>query len=375
MRNLTIGRIWGIPIRLNISLLVFLPILAWLLGSGTQIGVYADTINALWPGSLDSETFQVGARSWTIGILGALGLFVSVAIHELGHSWAARRYGIEVKSITLWLLGGLASFAEMPKEWQREFWIALAGPVTSVLLAGVFAGLLQLAPASLPVVVFTLGFLAIVNVVLAIFNMLPAFPMDGGRVLRALLARNRPYGSATRIAARVGSIFAMLFVVLGVLLFEIIMILVGLFIYVAATGESRTVMLEELLEGISVRSLATADAAVDVSDSAQTLLDRLLAERRTDLLVRDGDEVVGVVTASSLRAVDPADYATTRVEDLVTRDLPRLDADLGAFPAIVAMNESRAAVALVEEQGRVVGAISRSDFAAAMELRRGTSPA
>ncbi len=375
MRNLTIGRIWGIPIRLNISLLVFLPILAWLLGSGAQIGVYTDTINAIWPGSLDPATFQVGARSWTIGILGAIGLFVSVAIHELGHSWAARRYGIEVESITLWLLGGLASFAAIPKEWEKEFWIALAGPVTSVLLAGVFAGMLQLAPASLPVVVFTLGFLAVINIILAVFNMLPAFPMDGGRVLRALLARNRPYGSATRIAARIGSIFAMLFVVLGVLLFEIIMVLVGLFIYVAATGESRTVMLEELLEGITVRSLATADASVDVSDNAQTLLDRLLAERRTDLLVRDGEEIVGVVTAGALRSVQPADYATTRVEDLVTRDLPRLDADLGAFPALVAMNESRAEVALVEERGNVVGAISRSDFAAAMELRRGTAPA
>jgi len=375
MRNFTLGRIWDIPIRLNVSLLVFLPILAWLLGSGAQIGVYTDTINAIWPGSLDPATFQVGARSWTIGIVGAIGLFVSVAIHELGHSWTAMRYGIKTESITLWLLGGLASFETMPKEWTREFWIALAGPVTSVLLAGVFAGALQVVPASLPLVVFTFGFLAILNVVLAAFNLLPAFPMDGGRVLRALLARTRSYASATRIAARVGSAFALLFVLLGVFSFQIIMILVGLFIYTAATSESRTVMLEDLLEGITVRSLATRDESVSVDDTADALLDRLLAERRTDLLVRDGDTVVGVVTASALRAVDPADYHTTTVDDLVTRDLPRLDADLGAFPALVELNRANSEVALVEDGGETVGAISRSDFGAAMELRRGTRPA
>jgi len=375
VRNLTIGRIWDIPIRLNVSLLVFLPILAWLLGSGTQIGLYAGMINGIWPGSLDPATFQVGARSWTIGVLGALGLFVSVGIHELGHSWAALRYGIKTESITLWLLGGLASFEEMPKEWQREFWIALAGPATSLLLAGAFAAALQVTPASLPIVVFTLGLLAIVNVVLAVFNMLPAFPMDGGRVLRALLARTRSYASATRIAARVGSAFALLFVLLGVFSVQIIMILVGLFIYTAATSESRTVMLEDLLEGITVRSLATTDASVDVDDTADALLDRLLAERRTDVLVRDGGTIVGVVTASALRDVDAGDYATTTVDDLVTRDLPRLDADLGAFPALIAMNQARSEVALVEERGDVVGAISRSDFSAAMELRRGSRPA
>jgi Zn-dependent protease len=114
MRNLTIGRIWDIPIRLNVSLLVFLPILAWLLGSGEQIGVYVGVINAVWPGSLDPAVFEAGTRSWTIGVLGALGLFVSVALHELGHSWAAMRYGVKVESITLWILGGLASFESIP---------------------------------------------------------------------------------------------------------------------------------------------------------------------------------------------------------------------------------------------------------------------
>lgn len=373
MRNLTLGSVWGIPIRLNVSLIVFLPILAWLLGSGEQIDVYVGLINGLWPGSLDPTTFQVGARSWTIGILGAAGLFVSVAVHELGHAWAAMRYGIRTESITLWLLGGLASLESMPKEWNRELWIALAGPATSLLLAGLFAVSLQVVPAGAPVVIFTLGFLAIINVVLAVFNLLPAFPMDGGRILRALLARNRPYASATRLAARVGTIFALLFVVMGALSFQIVLLLVGLFIYVAATSESRTVLTEELLDGLTVRDLATTDPSVDVDDPASELLDRLLAARRTDLLVRDGETIVGVVSAGALRQLAPADFETTTVSDLVTTELPRLDADLGAFEALVAMNQAQGDVALVEEAGRVIGAISEEDFAAALALQRGTS--
>ncbi len=371
MRNLTIGRIWDIPIRLNISLIVFLPILAYLLGSGAQIDLYVDLINDLWPGSLDPDTFQVGARSWTIGILGAIGLFASVAVHELGHAYAAMRYGVKTESITLWILGGLASFESIPKEWNRELVIALAGPAASILVAVVCGVALQLTPAGLPVVVFTLGFLAVLNVVLTVFNLLPAFPMDGGRVLRALLARNRPYASATRIAARVGTIFAFVFIALGVLAFQIILLLVGLFIYFAATGESRTVVLEELLEGLTVGNLATSEAAVDVDDSAADLMDRLLRARRSDLLVTDGGDVVGVVTASSLRSVDPADYAATRVGDLATTDLPRLDSGQGAFEALIALNQARSDVALVESGGRLIGAISQADFAAALDLQRG----
>jgi CBS domain-containing protein len=247
--------------------------------------------------------------------------------------------------------------------------------VTSVLLGIGFGLALQVAPAGAPVLVFTLGFLAILNVILAVFNLLPAFPMDGGRIPRALLARNRPYASATRIAARIGVVFALLFVVLGALNFEIIILLVGLFIYAAATTESRTVVLEELLTGITVRTLASTDATVSVEDSAADLMDRLLRARRTDLLVRDGGEIVGVVTAESLRSVAPADYEATTIGDLVETDLPRLDADLGAFEALIAMNQSRSDVALVEDEGRLVGAISQSDFAAALDLQRGSTPA
>jgi Zn-dependent protease len=143
-----------------------------------------------------------------IGVAAALGLFVSVTLHELGHSWVALRYGIEIESITLWILGGIASLKTLPKEWNREFWIGIAGPVVSVLVAAAWYVAVVVAPESLQVSRFVVGYLALRNLLLAGFDLLPAFPTDGGRIFRALLARRRPYGTATRIAARVGVVLS-----------------------------------------------------------------------------------------------------------------------------------------------------------------------
>jgi len=189
VRGYEVARIRGIPIRVNASLPVFLPILAWLIASGGRIQLYAGVIGSLSGVALDPAPLRVGLTPWIIGLAAALGLLVGVTLHELGHSWVALRYGIGIESITLWILGGLASLESMPKEWDREFWIAITGPVTSVAVAAVcYAGLLAVPP-SLSAVRFVVGWLAITNLVLASFNLLPAFPMDGGRILRALLAR------------------------------------------------------------------------------------------------------------------------------------------------------------------------------------------
>jgi Zn-dependent protease len=210
VRNFHITTVWGIPIRVNISLVVFLPVLAWLIGSGTQIELYAGVVGALAGTELDLSVLQAGSTPWVIGTLAAVGLFVSVTLHELGHAWAAMRYDLEVESITLWILGGLASFKTFPREWDREFWIAVAGPITSIITGVACYAALFALPDSAPVLIFVVGWLAVTNLLLAGFNMLPAFPMDGGRVLRSLLARNRSHASATRTASRIGTSFAIL---------------------------------------------------------------------------------------------------------------------------------------------------------------------
>ena len=370
MRNFRVTTIWGIPIKINISLVVFLPVLAWLIGSGAQIAAYAGVIGALAGTELDLAVLRAGSTPWVIGTLAAVGLFVSVTLHELGHAWAAMRYDLEVESITLWILGGLASFKQLPREWNRELSIAVAGPITSILTGvGCYAALLLL-PDSAAVLLFVVGWLAVTNIVLAVFNMLPAFPMDGGRVLRALLARKRPYASATRIAASIGTLFAVLFAVFGVLSFSPLLLLLALFIYGAASGESRTVALADLLEGLTVGDIARPTRlTVHANDSVETLVDRMFAERATEFTVTQAGDVVGVVTVADFKELSKAQREADTVADLMVTDLPRLDSTMSAFDALVELDTGRAGTALVESpEGTHV--VSREDFSSAMEMRR-----
>lgn len=372
MRNYTITSVWGIPIRINVSLIVFLPILAWLIGSGGQITVYAGLIERYMGVTLDIGVLRAGSMPWVIGIIAAIGLFVSVTLHELGHSWVALRYGLEIESITLWILGGIAALKTIPREWDREFWIAIAGPITSVLVGMVcWIGTLAI-PRSLPVIQFVVGWLAIVNITLAVFNLLPAFPMDGGRILRAILARHRPYASATRIAGRIGVIFALLFAVVGVLGFNLILILLALFIYGAATTESRTVLLDELLEGITVGDIMTRDPQTVEADSTVTAFgNRMLRERQTIFPVTDDSgTIVGVVSVNDLQRVKPADRDTTRVE-AVMREVPRITSSADAFDTLAVLAQFGSKNALVEENGVIVGVLSEADYTHAFTIQRG----
>ena len=372
MRSYTVTKIWGIPIRINISLVVFLPILAWLIGSGGQIEFYAGVLEGLTDVAFDLDVLTAGNTPWAIGIAAAVGLFVSVTLHELGHSWVAIRYGLSIESITLWILGGMAALSEMPREWNREFWIAIAGPVTSVAVGAVcYVGVLALGP-SLPVVRFVLGWLALTNGILAAFNLLPAFPMDGGRILRALLARNRPYASATRVAGRIGVIFAILFAVVGVLGFNVILLLLALFIYGAATTESRTVLLDELLEGLVVGDVMTRDPpTVSSGTTVAELVDRMMRDRKTAYPVVDDATggVVGVVTLEDLRGVREVERDAILVGE-IAREVPRVDPGADAFETLAALTGTAGNLMLVGDERDVVGLLTQGDYAHALSMQR-----
>jgi len=370
MRNFTVTTVWGIPIRINVSLVVFLPILAWLIGSGGQIEIYAGLIEGLTGEGFNLGVLRAGSMPWVIGILAAIGLFVSVTLHELGHSWVALRYGLSIESITLWILGGIAALGSIPKEWNKEFWIAIAGPVVSVGVGGgCYAVVLALPPSS-NIVRFVFGWLAIVNITLAIFNLLPAFPMDGGRILRAILARNRPYGSATRIAGRIGVIFAILFAVVGVMSFNVILLLLALFIYGAATTESRTVLLDELLEGITVGDIMTRDPkTVSARTPVAELIDHMIRDRQTLYPVVDASgSITGVVSLNDVRQVKDQNRESTTVE-AIKRDVSLIPSTADAFETL-ALLQGGGLFALVEDQGRVVGMLSEGDYAHAMSFQQ-----
>jgi len=376
MRNYTIGSVTGIPIRINVTLLVFLPALAWLLSQPDQIGVYAGVIESLSPHGIDEAAIEAGRTPLVLGAAGAVGLFVSVLIHELGHSWTARYFEVGIASITLWIFGGMAHMDELPEDWNVEFWIAVAGPITSLLLAVGFGAALQVVPASAPLAIFVVGWLAVANLSLAIFNMVPAFPMDGGRILRALLARSRPYVSATQTAAAVGRGFAILMAILGILSFAPMLVLIAMFVYVAATAESRTTALRDLFRGITVRDLLSdRGEAVDADESVQALLERLVAERSTGYPVVDGGRLVGLVTFDEVRSVPPAERDASRVSDVMRADPPTVGIDADAFDALQLFAESRTDRVVVVDGDEIVGTISQADLVTAMEVVQGLGDA
>jgi Zn-dependent protease/predicted transcriptional regulator len=378
MRNYHLGTVTGIPVRANVTLLVFLPVLAWLVSRPGQIALYAGFIERISPHAVDTAALQAGYTPEVIGVAAAVGLFVGVLLHELGHSWTARHYDVTISSITLWIFGGMAHMEDLPEDWNVEFYVALAGPAMSVLVGVVCYALLFVVPPA-PAVVFVVGWLAVVNVTLAGFNMLPAFPMDGGRVLRALLARDRPYVEATRTAAGVGKAIAILLAVLAVLAFAPVMLLIAMFVFVAASAESRATVLRDLLRGMPARELMSTDVrTVTPETTVAEFLDRVVIERTTAYPVMERGTVTGLVTLGAVWTVPPEKRDATTVADVMGGAPPTVSPDADAFSALRALSDAGADRVLVVERedgtGRFLGQVTSTDFVSAIEVLQGLGP-
>ena len=370
MRGIKIGSAFGIPIRLNWTFLLVLPLFAYLIGG--EVGTIAGVMNEVAGLGIDTAAVAAGNTPWILGLAAAVGLFVGVLLHEFGHSLVAMRYGYEIESITLWLLGGLASFTEFPEDWKHEFWIAIAGPLVSVAVGVVCYGVVLVGAGGSNAVLFVFGYLALLNVVLAVFNMLPAFPMDGGRVLRALLARNQPHAQATQRAAAVGKVFAFLMGVIGLFTFQLLLIVLAFFIYIAASGEAQQTTLKAAFEGVTVTDIMTRREdlhTVTEDASVADLMSRMFEERHTGYPVLDGDELVGMVTLEDARSVKEVERDAYRVEDVMATDLVAADPSADALTALQTMQEHGVGrLPVVDAEGELVGLISRSDLMTAFNI-------
>ncbi|MFB6174077.1 MAG: CBS domain-containing protein [Halobacteriales archaeon] len=368
MRGIRIGSAFGIPVRLDLTFLLVLPLFAWLIG--TDLASQVDVIGRVFGVALPREALTAGGLRWVLGAAAAVGLFACVLLHEFGHSLVAMRYGYGIDSITLWLFGGVARFAEIPENWRHEFVIAVAGPVVSVGLGALSAAAFLALPAGLAAARFVLGYLAIVNVVLAAFNMLPGFPMDGGRVLRALLARSMPHARATQIAAEVGKGFAILLGLFG-LFANLFLVALAFFIYIGASGEAQQTAMRAAFEGVSVRDVMTREAdleTVPADLSVADLLERMFRQRHTGYpVVRDG-QLVGVVTLEDAREVREVEREAFTVADVMTGDVESISPDADAMDALQAMQQSGVGRLPVVEDGDLVGLISRTDLMTAFDI-------
>jgi len=369
MRGIRIGSAFGIPVRLNWTFLIVLPLFAVLIA--LDIAELALLINDIFGATMDPDQLTRGNLPWVLGLASALGLFGGVLLHEFGHSLVALRYGYEIDSITLWLLGGLASFADFPEDWRHELVIALAGPVVSVLIGvGSYVAFITL-PSSVDAARFVFGYLTVLNLVLAAFNLLPAFPMDGGRILRALLARTQPHAKATQQAASVGKLFAFGLGLLG-LFTNLFLILLAFFIYIAASGEAQQTTIKAAFEDLTVDDLMTHEAdLVTVSEdtTVSDLLARMFTERHIGYPVVRNGTLVGMVTLDDASAVEEVERDAYRVEDVMATELHTITPDADAMTAFEMMQQNGVGrLPVVTETGDLVGIISRTDMMRAFDV-------
>lgn len=281
--SLKIARVAGIDIQIHAT---FLLIIAWV-----GFSYY-----------LTSGTLQAVA----VGIAFLLALFLCVVLHELGHALAARRFGIQTRDITLLPIGGVARLERMPEKPAQELWVALAGPAVNLVISAVLFVVLLATGTFQPVNALTmtggpfLERLMVVNLFLAFFNLIPAFPMDGGRVVRALLATRLPYTQATQAAATLGQALAFVFGFIG-LFTNPFLVFIAFFVYIGAAQEASLVQMKSALSGIPVsQAMLTEFRSLHEGEPLSRAVELLMSTTQQDFPVLSGERVVGVLTRKSL---------------------------------------------------------------------------
>jgi Zn-dependent protease/predicted transcriptional regulator len=368
-----IGRIYGIPIRIHISWLIIFWFVTWSLATG----YLPDTLPGL-----------SAVRYWAMGAMAALLLFASVLLHELGHSYVALKYRIPIGQITLFIFGGVAQMRKEPPSPRAEFLIAIAGPIVSLVIAAVCLGLVTLAEASTTAQAFrgviALGaVLGAVNVNLGLFNLLPGFPLDGGRVLRAgLWAWTKDFYRATSQAATVGLLFGLGFGLIGALLVVGAftgtvagqlassggwIILLGIFLFAAARASRRQAAMRASLAAVPIRELMARPVVSLTPDlSLEEAVNRyFLPYGYSGFPVVQEGRLLGLVAVTDVQAVPISRWPSSRIEDVMRPIDEQLTVtpDMSTMQAVDRMIQQEVERLIVVENGLVVGLITRAAIA------------
>jgi Zn-dependent protease/CBS domain-containing protein len=347
--SLPIVRIAGIQLRIHIT---FLLLIGWL-----ALGYYAEGGSAAAAGR----------------VLYILLLFLCVVLHEFGHALAAKSFGINTPDITLLPIGGVARLERMPEEPRQELIIAAAGPAVNVVIALALWLVIGWRPAADTRVFEGLDLLTKllqINILLVLFNLLPAFPMDGGRILRALLATRMSYARATQTAATVGQAFAFIFGFMG-LFGNPLLIFIALFVYLGATQEAALAQMKDVSRGLPVSSAMVRDfRSLPRSATLQEAVDALLATSQHDFpIVDENGSVIGVLTRHDLIAALRRDDPNIRVEDVMRRDIPTVTTGTRFEDAFRIMQECNCpAVPVLDNMRRLVGLLTPENVSELMMI-------
>lgn len=342
--SLRFAKIFGIDIRVHWSLFI---ILFFLFG-------YFYSSNRPFGFSELAELERV-----FYSILASIFVFIAVLLHELGHSIVAIRFGVRVREILLFIFGGVAMMEQIPKNPRQELLISIAGPLVSFSVAVVSVVLSLLTTGGLSMFFLISAYF---NSVITVFNLIPAFPMDGGRVLRSFLARRMSYVSATRISANVGKAIAVFMAIVGFFV-NIWLLLIALFVYLGATEEEKIVTAESLLSRFRIRDIMTPNVlSVNPDMTVADVIDLMFKYKHLGYpVVRDGN-LVGIVTLTDLMKADK----NMKVGEIMTKEVLTLQPEQSAFEAFKLMSERNIGRIPIVEEGKLVGIVTRSDL---MKLR------
>jgi Zn-dependent protease len=367
-KRIALFELFGFKVNVDISWLFLVVLITWSLAKGYFPALYPD---------LPQKTY------WWMGTAGVIGLFFSIVFHELSHSVVARRFGLPITGITLFVFGGVAEMEEEPPSPKAEFRMAIAGPIASILLAGGFyvvlvAGRTMGLPDSFLGITHYLSF---INALLAGFNLLPAFPLDGGRVFRAgLWAWKADLRWATRLASRVGAGCGAVLMALGVLsivtgTFVVGMwwFLIGMFLHNAATASYQQLLARRSLEGERLRRFMTSDPiTVSQNVSIAELVENYIYAYHYDLFpVVEGSRLTGCVTVRTVRGIPREMWPTRTVGDIVQPCTPEntIEPDMDTVDALALMRRTGNSRLMVVSDDRLVGVIALKDMLEFLALK------
>lgn len=351
----------GFEVSIDTSWLILAFLITWTLAQGYFPYYYKD---------FSAMTY------WYMGICGAIGLFLSIIFHELSHSVVARKYGIPMKGITLFIFGGVAHMEEEPPSAKSEFLMAIAGPISSIVLAIIFYIIsLYTKGTELPEPISAVvTYLAFINTVLAAFNILPGFPLDGGRVLRsALWYRKNDIKWATRITSQIGTGLGTLFIILGIVsiitgnfIGGLWWALIGMFLRNAASLSYQQLTLRNALEGEKVkRFMKPSPVTITSSISVQDLVENYFYHYHYKMFpVLDNSNLLGCVTAHNVKNIPKEDWAKTSAKEITSKCTPEntIDLNTDAIKALTLMNLTGNSRLMVLDNSRLVGILTLKDM-------------
>ena len=366
--SIKIGSLAGVPVRLHITFLLIIPVFSYVIGS--DITYTVGLLEAVYgTENLDISLLAAGMTPYLLGGAITLCLFAAVFLHEMAHCLTAMRYGHKVNEVTLMLLGGISEIDDRGRSTPKsEFWTAISGPLASLFI-GILSGAVAYAlvgftalsaESPLPdlILFYIFGYLGILNIFLFLFNMIPAFPMDGGRILRGLLSLRYSRTRATKTASDIGKVFAVLFAVAGIIWLNFLLILIALFVFLGATQENSMTVLSERIKAVKVTDVMNTDVAyVRDTDSLDDVASRLVSQKVTGCpVINDLGHVLGMISIHDIAG--RTDTSVMTAGGVISGDIFGVTANATLYDAMLMMSDKEVSVLPVFEGTEIIGLVS-----------------